>query len=112
MDQQEKQQISEIVGVFCETRVPPHARDQVKMLYKIRGNDINIFESRPSWHHKSIWTETPIAKIRLLPNEKAWQLFWIRANGKWQKYPDFSPIKNLEEIIAEIDTDPYHVFWG
>ena len=54
----------------------------------------------------------PIAKIRYLPNEMRWQLFWVRANGRWQKYPDFKPCKDLKIIIAEIDKDPIHLFWG
>jgi len=54
----------------------------------------------------------PIAKIRYLPNEMRWQLFWVRANGRWQKYPDFKSCKDLKIIIAEIDKDPIHVFWG
>ena len=112
MNQQEKQKVSELIGQFCETRVPPHAQDQIKMLYRINGNNVIIFESRPHWQDESIWTELPIAKMRFAPNEKTWQLFWQRANGRWFKYPDFSPTKNLAELITEIDTDPNHVFWG
>ena len=112
MDQQAKQKISEIVGHFCDTRIPPHAQDQIKMFYRINGNDVIIFESRPYWQEESIWTEMPIAKIRFAPNKKTWQLFWQRANGRWLKYPDFSPTQNLAELISEIDTDPNHVFWG
>jgi len=112
MDDQIKQKVSEIVGRFCENRVPPHARDQVKMFYRIRGNDVIIFESRPYWRDTSIWTELPIAKIKFLPNDKDWQLFWQRANGRWHQYPDFSPTNNLNELITEIDIDPHHVFWG
>ena len=112
MEKQEKQKISEIVGNFCDTRIPPHARDQIKMFYRINGNSIVIFESRPYWQDKSIWTEMPIAKIRFLPDKNVWQLFWQKANGRWLKYPDFPPTKNLHDIISEIDSDPYHVFWG
>lgn len=112
MDDQVNRQVSEIVGRFCKNRVPPHAQDQIKMLYRIKGNDVIILESRPYWQDKSIWTETPIAKIKYLPDDNAWQLYWQRANGRWFKYPDFSPTNNLDELIKEIDIDPHHVFWG
>ena len=112
MNDFEKHKISKVVSKFCENRVPPHAQEQIKILFKIRGNDVNIIESRPYWKDRSIWTELPIAKIRYLPNELSWQLMWARANGKWQKYPDFLPTKDLNKIISELDNDPLHVFWG
>jgi len=54
----------------------------------------------------------PIAKIRYMPKTMLWQLLWVRANGKWQKYPDLEPCKDLKKVITEIDTNPLHVFWG
>lgn len=112
MNELDKKRVSKIVEDFCENSIPPHARDQIKLLYKIRGNDVNIIESRPYWQDNTIWTEMPIAKIRYLPEEMSWQLLWVRANGKWQKYPNLQPCKDLSRIIQEIDEDPLHVFWG
>ncbi len=112
MNELDHHRISKEVGGFCENRVPPDVRDQIKLFYKIRGNDVNIIESRPHWQDKSIWTEMPIAKIRYLPKTMLWQLLWVRASGKWQKYPDLEPCKDLKKIITEIDKDPLHVFWG
>ena len=112
MNELDKKRVTKLVGDFCENRIPPHARDQIKLLYKIRGNDVNIIESRPHWQDNTTWTEMPIAKIRYLPKDMSWQLLWARANGKWQKYPDLQPCKDLSKIIEEIDNDPIHVFWG
>jgi len=112
MNEFDKKRVSKIVSVFCKNRIPPHARNQIKLLYKIRGNDVNIIESRPYWQNCTTWTEMPIAKIRYLPKEMSWQLLWAGANGNWQKYPDLQPCKDLSRIIKEIDEDPIHVFWG
>ena len=112
MNELDKKRVTKLVGYFCENRIPPHARDQIKLLYKVRGNDVNIIESRPHWQDNTTWTEMPIAKIRYLPKDMSWQLLWARANGKWQKYPDLQPCKDLSRIIEEIDNDPIHVFWG
>lgn len=112
MDELNRHKISKMVGDFCENRVPSHARDQIKLLFKVQGNDVNIIESRPHWQDDSIWTEMPIAKIRFLPKTMLWQLLWVRANGKWQKYPDLEPCNDLRKLITELDKDPLHVFWG
>jgi len=91
-----------------------HLISEMKSNYSLKfgGNDVNIIESRPHWQDNNIWTEMPIAKIRYLPKTMLWQLLWIRANGKWQKYPELEPCKDLRKVIMEIDTDPIHVFWG
>ena len=112
MDELNRHKILKIVGDFCENRIPPHIKNEIKLLFKIRGNDVNIIESRPHWQDSSIWTEMPIAKIRYLPKTMLWQLHWIRANGKWQKHPELEPCKDLMKVITEIDKDPLHVFWG
>lgn len=112
MDEQAKWQLSTKVGMFCENRVPLHAQNQIKMFYRIKGDSVIIFESRPDWKDNSVWNDLPIAKIKFLPDDKTWQLFWQRANGNWLEYPDFTPTTDLDEVISEIDTDPNHVFWG
>lgn len=112
MNELERKRVDKIVADFCETRIPPDVRNKIKLFFKIRGNDVNIIESRPHWQDNNTWTEMPIAKIRYLPDEMAWQLFWVRANGRWQKYPNLKPCKNLKKIISEIDKDPIHMFWG
>jgi hypothetical protein len=46
------------------------------------------------------------------PGTLEWQLYWMRASGKWQKYAEFKPTKNLQLLIDEIAHDPHRVFWG
>ncbi len=75
MNELDKKRVSKLVGDFCKNRIPLHARDQIKLLYKIRGNDVNIIESRPHWQDSTTWTEMPIAKIRYLPQKMYQELF-------------------------------------
>jgi hypothetical protein len=32
-----------------------------------------------------------------------WQVLWVKANGQWQKYPNFEPCKDVRKIISKID---------
>jgi len=108
----EKQRIKKIVGGFCRERIPDHQRSQVKLFYEANGFDVKIIESRPSFNGSHLWTETPIARLRYDPNTLEWQLYWMRASGRWHKYPGFEPTHNLRSLIDTIAEDPFRVFWG
>jgi hypothetical protein len=41
-----------------------------------------------------------------------WELFWMKASGKWEKYPELKPINHLQLLVDEIGHDPHRVFWG
>ena len=52
MDELAKHKVIKMVAEFCDSRVPPDVRYQIKLLYKIRGND--VIESRPHWQDNII----------------------------------------------------------
>ncbi|MCP4410431.1 MAG: DUF3024 domain-containing protein [Gammaproteobacteria bacterium] len=52
----------------------------------------------------------PIAKFKRDEKSLKWQLYWVRANGRWEKYPELQPTKDLKKIVNEIECDPYHAF--
>lgn len=37
------------LGRYCEGRIPPHVREQIRMEYEIRGNSVTLIERRPPW---------------------------------------------------------------
>ena len=108
----EKQRIKKLVGGFCHERIPDHQRCQVKVFFEIHGFDVRIIESRPSSAYSHLWIDTPIARLQYNPDTLGWQLYWMRASGKWEKYPGFEPTNNLKAVINMVSEDPYHVFWG
>ena len=112
LNELEQQRVEKIIGEFCRKRVPLHLQNQIRLLYKIRGNDVVIYESRPHWQEKDTWTETPIARCTYDPKTKTWMLYWQRANGIWMKHPDVKPAKDLKSLVPIIDNDPLQVFWG
>ena len=108
----EKQRIKKIIGGFCQEKIPDHQRCQIKLFYEIRGYEVRIIESRPHFLNSHLWTDTPIARLHYDPDTLAWRLYWMRANGKWHKYPDFELTNNLKSLIGVIAEDRYRVFWG
>ena len=108
----DKKAIDKIVGEYCRNRVPSHLRQKIKLIYTIRGNDVKITETRPHWQIEDKWTEMPIARFKRDEKSMKWQLYWVRSNGRWEKYPELKPTKDLKKIVNEIECDPLHAFWG
>ena len=97
---------------YCDQKIPPHARDQIKLTYKINGNKVNLIESRPYHRDPTTWTETPIAQIRFDQVTKKWALFFTDRNSNWHLYDIVKPSANFEDILKELDQDPTGIFWG
>ena len=108
----EKQRIKKIVGGFCRKKIPDHLRSQVKLFYEVNGFYVKIIESRPSSNGSHLWIDTPIARLHYDPRTLEWQLYWMRASGRWHKYPGFDATNNLMSLIDTIAEDPFCVFWG
>jgi hypothetical protein len=108
----EMQRIKKIVGGFCEEKIPDHLRSQIKVFYEVRGYDVKIIETRPHYMKSNEWAETPIARLKYDPDTMEWQLYWVRASGKWEKYAGLKPTNHLRLLIEEIEKDPYCLFWG
>jgi hypothetical protein len=108
----ERQRIKKVVGGYCDQKIPQHLQNKIKLFYKIRGYDVKIIESRPHYIYKSEWTEHPIARMKYDAESMNWKLFWGRASGRWEKYPNLEPTKNLQRLIDEIEKDILYVFWG
>lgn len=102
------------VVAFCERRVPPHARDQIRLEYAVRGNAITIVERRPPWlvDFGPEWSSMKIAQIRHDATSLAWTLWWADRNGRWNRYWDLEATPDLDRILREIDEDSTAIFWG
>ena len=108
----EIRRIEKVVGGFCTDRIPDHLRTQVKVFYEVRGYEIKIIESRPTMMGSHLWSENPIARLKYDPETMEWKLFWGRRSGKWQRYTDLKPARDLKSVISEIRNDPHQLFWG
>jgi len=108
----EKQRIKKTVGRFCREKISDHQRSQVKLFFETKGFDVKIIESRLSINGSHLWTETAIARLRYDANTFEWHLYWMKASGKWHKYPGAAPNNNLRLLLKIIAEDPYGNFWG
>ncbi|MFC1611997.1 DUF3024 domain-containing protein [Myxococcota bacterium] len=104
--------VEQKLGEFCERRVPPRARDQVRLSFSFRGNSVTLFEERVPWRGEGEWTKMPVAQLRFDADEGEWRLYCSDRNGKWHWYSDLEPTAKLDDVLKEIDEDPTGIFWG
>lgn len=94
---------------WCATRVPEHARHQVRVECQIAPRHLTIVERRAPWRD---WTSFPIARLRYTAADKSWTLYWRDRNLRFHLYDLLAPSSQVEDLLTEIDSDPTCIFWG
>jgi Protein of unknown function (DUF3024) len=99
---------------WCEQRVPPHARDQVRVECDTGSRQLTIIECRPPWRQGigPEWTRLPIARLRYTQPTQMWTLYWRDRNLRFHRYDQLEPSPNIGNLLREIDRDPIAIFWG
>ncbi|TXD47768.1 DUF3024 domain-containing protein [Polaribacter sp. IC073] len=87
-------------------------RKQVDIGYSYGGKVIILFEIRPEWDNPKKMEQIDFAKIRHYKSKKKWNLYWMRASGKWEIYKPFPESTHLGEIIEIIKKDEHGCFYG
>jgi len=90
----------------------PEIREQVDIGYSYDGKVVILFEIRPDWTDQKKKQQFDFAKIRHYKSKKEWNLYWMRASGKWEIYEPFPESTHLERIIDVIKEDKHSCFFG
>ncbi len=103
-----------LVKKFIEDNRPkdPEIRKQIDLGYTYDGKAYELIEIRPVWNNPSEIGKYPFARIRYYKSRNEWNLYWLRASGKWELYDPFPSSKNLNEILDIINRDSYGCFFG
>ena len=99
---------------WCAARVPERARHQVRVECEATPRHLTIVERRAPWRQNdgSEWTTVPIARLRYTVADKTWTLFSRDRNLRFHAYELQQPSRDIDDLLAEIDRDPTHIFWG
>ena len=108
LSETEKFRAEKLLTAFCERRIPPHVRDQIRLLYHVRGNKVVLIESRPVYDDPSRWTEMPVAQFEYSEATKSWSLFGYNRNDRRLPIAKGS----LDTLIDVVDADRTGIFWG
>ena len=107
-----QKRVEKSLDKFCEERIPARAKDQIKLDYNIRGNNITLIEKRRHYKDPEHWTEMKIAQFRFNSENNKWALYWWKHTEKWYEYDNIAPTNNFQKLVDEVDEDPTYIFWG
>lgn len=108
----QRAQIDRRLSKFCESRVPAHVCDKLRLGYRIGPNDVVLFESRPSFRRPQEWRDEDIAKFRYVKAAEEWRLYCQFRDLKWRAYAPLPSAKDFATLLDEVDRDPTGIFWG
>ena len=109
----ELKRIDRIVGGLCRRCSPPEHADEVRTVYEVVGHAVLVYEERPPWDGVGEWTRMGVARLRFYRSRGEWLLYWMRADGRWERYePRDEMPSDLEPLVALVDADEYGAFFG
>src|SRR6516162_9433359 len=97
---------------FCAERIPPEARDEVRLEVEARGQAVTIVETRSPWQGTGEWTRMKVAQLRYDPEHRTWTLYASDRGGRWHRYPGAGPSEQLDPLLDAIAADSTGIFWG
>lgn len=99
---------------YCEDKIPPQHRHELRVDCVVRGRSITLFECRPPWRPElgPEWSRMPVAQLRYDPEDHHWRLYCAHRNRRWHPYSRLAPTPRLDELLTEIEQDPTAIFWG
>ena len=106
-------EVDNVIGHWCLARVQPEIKSQLDYDYEVDGQAVTVFEVRPLWRGKpGEILRNPFARMRYVKVRASWQIYWMRASGKWQSYEPDPTARDLKAALAIITRDEYRCFFG
>jgi len=104
-----KKRIEKILSDYIDKKVPKDVRNQIKLNYKFRGNNVTLIEERPAFMSDQ-WVEIDIAQFRL--EQSKWKVYWRDSKNKWHFVDDITPDEDFGKQLKIVDEDNRGMFWG
>jgi hypothetical protein len=104
-----KKRLEKILVEYTEKKIPNHIKNQIKMNYKIRGNNVTLIEERPAFRSDK-WVQLDIAQFRLDQNK--WKVYWKDSKNNWHFVEEIAADEDFEKQLMIVDKDNRGIFWG
>jgi hypothetical protein len=108
----ELKRIEKIFTHYCSTRVPEHLRSQIVLEYRVRGDEVTLFESRPVWDDHARWISGKVARFQKDTDAEIWNLYAADRDGSWIHYLPLPFHRDIEKLLQEVEKNESGAFWG
>lgn len=109
------QKIKDELDILMEQLRPEVSlREKLDYRYEIDAQtaSVVIIEVRPHFIEPLLKTTMPIIKAKYNKGREIWGIYWERANGKWEKYPEEPEVSNLRQFFRVLHEDKLGCFFG
>ena len=99
----------------ANNRIPPQAREEVRIEADVDDRSVTILECRPPWDPERMGSErtrVPVARLRYTKSRRVWTLYWPDRNSRFHQYDLARPTPDVVALLDEVDRDPTSIFWG
>ncbi|MFF2483126.1 DUF3024 domain-containing protein [Paenibacillus sp. NPDC058071] len=103
-----KKRIEKIMDEYAGSKFPKHLSNQIRISYKIRGNNVTLCEERPAYIGDG-WTQLDVAQFRLADSK--WLVYWRDSKDKWHLIEDIEPSEDFQKQLAIVDKNEIGIFW-
>jgi len=108
----ERARLTRRLTAFCEARVPAAVRNKVRVGFRIKGNEVVLFEERPAFHPPHEWQEMVVAKFTYIATQRVWKLYCQHRDSRWHSYEALPRARKFDTVLDEVAADPTGIFWG
>jgi len=112
LSEAERAKIEKRLTAYCEARIPPDVRNQVRLGYRVQGHSAVLFEERPAFRPPHQWREFNVAKLRWVGTQQQWRLYCQFRDLRWHEYEPRPGARQFDTLLLEVDRDPTGIFWG
>lgn len=99
-----------MAAYIARRRPRPDIRNELDIGYSIENQSIIVHEDRRLYDGSRMIE--PVAKAMWVKTQRAWKVFWMRADLRWHRYEPLATARTLDKVLEEIDADPYGCCWG
>jgi len=102
-----------IIEKYVESIRPPvELRKKVDLGYSFENNEVVLFEIRPHWNDETKVHKYPFVKAKYIKSQRAWKIYWLQANGKWESYKPNPIVHSINSFIEIVEEDEHGCFRG
>lgn len=108
----EIKRVQRLFGNYCDVRIPLIMKGKLKLEYRIKDNEVILYESRVPYNQVDIWYSTTVARFLKDNEHNVWHLFSADRNDDWIVYQPYPHDRNIEQLIGVVSDDVTGIFWG